>query len=610
LTDREANPRTAFLQLRSTLRALALVWTAARPWMVAWVIVLVLQGLLPAASVHLTRILVDALVSAVGSRGDWATIRPGFVPAGLLAGTLLLAEILRAAGGWIRSVQAELVTEHINSLIHAKSVAIDLAFYDLPEYYDHLHRARAEAGYRPVVLLENMGSLLQNSVTLGAMLVILAPYGLWVPAALLVSTLPALFVVIRYTLRQHAWRRRTTRDERRTWYYDWLLTARDSAAEIRLFNLGEDFREAYRTLRSRLCLERLRMARAQTVAQLPAGGAALLVAGASVVWVAWRAVRGLATLGDLALFYQAFGHGQGLMRSLLENVGQIYSNGLFLGDLFQFLELEPADVSPPRPATLTLVPATKNNGTELSIRFRDVTFHYPGSGRKVLDNVSLFIPAGKIAAIMGTNGAGKSTLIKLLCRFYDPESGNVELAGVDVRDLSLADLRARISVLFQPTMQYNMTVRENIAIGNGHSGEGSLRSAAAMAGADDLVRRLPRGYESMLGTWFDDGTDLSAGEWQRIGLARALLRPAPVLVLDEPTSAMDPWAESSWVGRFRAAVAGRTGLLITHRFNTARCADMIYVMDEGRIVECGGHAELLAKGGRYYAAWMNEANVG
>jgi ATP-binding cassette subfamily B protein len=573
-------------------RALQLVWAAARGWTVAWGALLVVQGLLPAATVYLTRSLVNALVAR--------ELRPVVVFAAAMALVLLLSELLRAAVGWIRAAQSELVQDHINSLIHEKSVAVDLAFYDQPEYYDHLHRARGEASYRPIALLESMGSLVQNGITLAAMLVILTPYGLWLPVVLLAGTLPALYVVVRFTLLQHDWRLRTTADERRTWYYDWLVTARESAAELRLFDLGDRFRAAYRALRRRLRDERLNMSQRQAIAQLAAGAAALVAAGAAMAWIGWRALQGQATLGDLALFYQAFSQGQGLMRSLLENLGQIYSNSLFLGDLFQFLELQPGIKDPSKPAIL---PDTKIE--PLSIGFHDVTFHYPGNRRTVLDHVNLTVPAGKIVAVVGTNGAGKSTLIKLLCRFYDPQAGQIELNGIDLRALGPADLRRHITALFQPAVQYNATVAENIALSDQEADPARLQQAAASAGADEVISRLPRGYDSILGTWFDDGTDLSAGEWQRLGLARAFLRHAPIIVLDEPTSAMDPWAEAAWLTKFRSTVGGRTVLIITHRFTTARHADLVYVMDQGQIVESGNHDELLVKNGKYAEAWRN-----
>ena len=227
--------RRAVAQLPYLLRTLVLVWTASRPWTLAWIILLVAQGLLPVSIVYLTKLLVDNLVAAFGAGGTWQSVRPVLLLVALMAGIMLLMELLRSVANWIRAAQSELLKDHISALVHSKSVAADMAFYELPEYYDHLHRAREEASYRPVALLESIGSLLQNGISLVAMGGVLIPYGLWLPVTLLVSTLPAFYVVLRYTLRQHQWRLRTTADERRTWYYDWLLTTGEIAAELRLF---------------------------------------------------------------------------------------------------------------------------------------------------------------------------------------------------------------------------------------------------------------------------------------------------------------------------------------------------------------------------------------
>ena len=449
----------AFGQLPYLARTLRLVWTAARYWTVAWVALLVVQGLLPVAVVYLTRLLVDGFVVAYQQGGAWEPVRHVLILGAAMAAVLLLMEVLRAASSWIRTVQSEILRDYISALIHQKSIAADMAFYELPEFYDHLHRAREEAAYRPISLLENIGSLLQSGITLLAMGVVLIPFGWWMPVALFLSTLPAFYVVLRYTYRLHRWRLRTTADERKTWYYDWLLTTGETAAELRLFALGSYFQNAYQTLRHRLRDERLRLARDQSLAELAAGAAALIITGFAMAWMIWRALRGQVTLGELALFYQAFNLGQQLMRALLESVGQLYANSLFLGNLFEFLALEPKVIDPPEPLP---VPLPLQEG----IRFRGVRFHYPGSTRAVLDDFDLTIPAGQIAAIVGTNGAGKSTLIKLLCRLYDPNEGSVELDGVDLRELSVEELRRHITVLFQEPVHYSTTVAENIALGD------------------------------------------------------------------------------------------------------------------------------------------------
>jgi ATP-binding cassette subfamily B protein len=526
-----------------------------------WLVLLVVQGLLPAATVSLTRQLVDSLVVVIDSSGSWEAVRTALVWTALMAGVLLTGQLLGSLSGWVRTAQAELVSDHVTSLVHRKSVELDLSFYDSADYYDHLHRARAEASSRPISLLENLGTLLQNTITLVAMAAVLARYAWWLPFALFASTLPALYVVLRFSLREHAWRMARTADERYARYNSWLLSAREVAAELRLFGLGDHFQSRYRQVRCTLREQRLALLRSRTVARLGAGFAGILVTGAVMVWMIWQAVQGLYSLGDLAAFYQAFNYGQGLMRSLLENLGQIYSSSLYLENLFEFLALSPLVVDPEYPAP---APAPLDDG----IRFEKVTFRYPGSERAVLQDLCLHLPAGQTVAIVGTNGAGKSTLVKLLCRFYDPEAGWIKVDGTDLRDMKVGDLRSLITVLFQEPVHYHASASENIAMGNldGAPDATEIEAAAQASGADEPISRLPLGFQNMLGKYFEGGTDLSVGEWQRVALARALLRQAPIIVLDEPTSAMDSWTEIDWLRRFRLLASGRTALLITHRF--------------------------------------------
>lgn len=325
--------RRFVLHLRLLPAALALVWRAAPLWSCLWAALLLLQGLLPLVTVYLSRSLVDGLVAAARAGGAWQAARGPLLAAGLIAAAALLAELLRAAGGWVRTQATELVQDHISDLVHRKSAEVDLAFYDSADFFDRLHRARAEAGYRPVALLESLGGGLQNAVTLAAMLVVLTSFGWWVPAALAGGTAPALFVVLRHAVRQHQLRVRTTADERRTWYYDWLLTARESAAEVRLFGLGGHFRAVYQEIRTRLRGENGRLARGNALAQLGAGVLGLGITGGCLAWMLLRSLRGAATLGELALFYQAFQQGLRIAQALLDNVGQTYYNSLFLGNL-------------------------------------------------------------------------------------------------------------------------------------------------------------------------------------------------------------------------------------------------------------------------------------
>jgi ATP-binding cassette subfamily B protein len=595
-----AKLRKALAQLPYLPRALALVWEVARPWTIAWIALLIVQGLLPAATVYLTKLVVDGVVGAVNSGSSWPSVSRVLVLLGVLAGIVLLMEIVRTGINWVRAVQTELLRDHLTALIHQKSITVDLAFYELSDYYDHLHRARLEASYRPVALLGNLGALLQHGITLLAMGAILIPLGPWLTIALLLSTLPALYVVVHYALAEHQWRQRATADDRRAWYYDWVMTTAEAAAELRLFGTGGYFQTAYNALRGRLRRERLQLTRKQSLAELGASLAALIVIGAAMAWMVWRALHGLVTLGELALIYVAFNQGQGLMRMLLENAGQLYANSLFLGSLFEFLALKPlvTEVDAAR--------AKRIDRVEMGISFNRVSFSYPGATARALDDFSMFVPAGKIVAIVGPNGAGKSTLVKLLCRFYDPDHGSVDVDGADLKHVPVNELRGLITVLFQQPFHYSATVRQNIAYGDLDADRRDVLAAIRAAGAEEIVARLPDHEETLLGRWFAGGTELSVGEWQRIALARAFLRQAPIMILDEPTSALDPWAEADWLQRFRQLAQGRTSIIITHRFTTAMHADIIHVMHEGQIVESGSHLRLIEEKGLYAESWTRQ----
>jgi ATP-binding cassette subfamily B protein len=562
---------------------------------------LLVQGLLPAISITLTRQLVNNLVVVAGGGFSWESLEKILMPIGLMASILLLGEFFNACGEWIRTAQSELVHDYISGLIHKQSVAVDYGFYEYSEFNDKLNRAREGASGRSLALLESTGGLLQNSVTLFAVAAILLPYGFWLPLTLVISAFPAFYILMYLNKIQYNWSQRTTTARRWLGYYDWLLTNNSTAAEVRLFDFGDYFQSSYKQLRRQLRQEQLKLLRQQTLGRFGATIIALAILGFAVLWMGRLVLLGVLTLGDLAVFLQALGEAQGVIKTLLGNLGQIYRNSLFISNLFDFLQIKPRIVDPPNPVP---VPSILTQGIE----FRQVTFRYPGTEEPVLDNFNLVLPAGKIVAIVGDNGAGKSTLIKLLCRFYDPDSGSIELDGTNIREFPVKKFRRLITVLFQSHIPYYTTAGENIALGDiwAASNQAEIEAAAQASGIHDKILRLPQGYNTMLGKLFPEGAELSGGQWQRLALARAFFRRAQIIILDEPTSAMDPWAEHDWLERFRTLASDRTAIVITHRFTLAMQADIIHVMRAGEIVESGNHDELLALHGLYAQSWKSQ----
>ncbi len=575
-------------------RALSLVWQSAPGWTLVSTLLVVLQGTLPLASLYLMKLIVDSMTAGIDSANKEAAFGNILFLISLAAGVAFLTALSRSVSGVVSEAQAALVSDHITDLLHTKSIKADLEYYENPKYYDTLHRAQNDAPFRPTRIVNGLVQIGQSSLSLVAVFGLIASLSWIVAIALAITAVPTAFVRLIYSDKAYRWQLACTAKERKAWYFHWLLTGDSHAKEIRLFELGPLFIKRYHNLRKELRTERLSITTRRSVADLVAQTVGVVVIFGGFVFIAQRAFQGSITLGDLVMYFGALQQGQSFLSSLLNGFAGLYEDNLFLTTLYEFLDLKPAVKESPNPVP---VPEEMKEG----ISFENVGFCYPDQGNRVLEDINLHIGPGQIIALVGENGSGKTTLIKLLCRLYDPTDGRIALDGIDLRDLRISDLRKEISVIFQDYTHYNLTARENIWFGSIDTPvdtENVLR-AAECSGADRVIDRLDNGYETILGKWFEDGTELSIGEWQKVALARAFLRDSQLIVMDEPTSSLDPKAEDEVFKKFRQLAAGRTAIIISHRLSTVRMADCIYFLKEGRILENGNHDVLMALDGEY-----------
>jgi ATP-binding cassette subfamily B protein len=583
-------------------QAVRLVWQSAPGWTLANGILLIIQGVLPLVALYLMKLVVDAVSAGITAPDKGAAFGRIMFLIAIAGGVALIDTICRSLTRLVSEAQSAVITDKMHSLLHAKSIEVDLEYYENPKYFDKLHRAQREAPFRPTRILNGLVQLGENSISLIAIAGLLFSFHWGIALVLFITALPGVFVRVRYSNRMFHWQKKHTRDERLSWYFHWMLTGNGHAKEIRLFDLGGLFMDRYRTLREKLRREKLKLSARNSIADLLAQGIATVAVFGSYAFIAFRTISGVITIGDLVMYFQAFVRGQGYLRNVLTSLAGLYEDNLFLSNLFEFLKLKQTVAEPvaPRP-----IPRPMQKG----IMFDQVSFQYPTGNRPVLENVNMAISTGEKIAMVGENGAGKTTLIKLLCRLYDPTSGAVRIDGTDLREYQTTDLRREISVLFQDYIQYDLTARENMWFGNLKLPQEDTRiiAAAQRSGADHVIERFKAGYETVLGKRFDEGEELSIGEWQKVALARAFLRDAQLIILDEPTSAMDAKTESEVLEKFLLTAKDQTVIFISHRFSTVRMADRIYVLEAGRIIGSGTHEELM--GGNDTYAQMFEAQA-
>jgi len=581
--------------------SLKLIWKSAPGWATLNIIISLFRSFFPLALVYLLKILIDNITTAV-SAGSEVTFNNILWIILAVAVAYFLDDGSSDLSNYIRKQQSMKLEAYMYNLLHTKSVRLDLTNFERPEYFDCLARASREAPWRPNSILNNLVSILKGGLSLIFMAGLLAFLHWSIVVLLLVINVPGIWLRLHYAGVLYNFQRKQTPEARKSSYFNWLLTGDRPSREIRLFGLGNYFISLFRKSFIKTKEEEINIVRKRTFIELVSDffkASAILI---TLYFIAKRTINGYITLGQMAMYLLAFRQGMIYIKELFGSLAGLYEDSLFMGDTFEFLNL--------KESVIALNPVEVPSFLKKGITVDNLTFTYPGNPVTTLDKVSFEIKKGEIIALVGSNGAGKSTLVKLLCRLYDPDSGSVKYDGVDIRNMDPEKYRKLFSVVFQDFMLYNLKAGENIRLGNIEEvkPDEKVEIAARATGIDDLINNLPNGYSTVIGNLFDDSRELSWGEWQKIALSRALFRDAPVLILDEPSSALDADTEFDIFSRFREIVRGRTSILITHRFTNVGLADRIIVLNKGVVAETGTHDELMKMNGLYYNMYIKQSS--
>ena len=581
--------------------SLKLVWNSSPGWTLTNIVMSTLRSVFPLMLIWLLKVVIDDITQAAKAVSFAHTINIVW-PILAVAIIWFLDEASSDFSNYVRKKQAMKLEVYMYGLLHSKAIKLDLINFERPEYFDCLARASREAPWRPNSILNNLVSMLRGVLSLVLMAGLILTLQWMLVVLLLVANIPGIWLRLYYADILYNFQRQQTPEARKSAYFNWLLTGDRPSRELRLFGLGNYFISLFRKSFLKQKEEEINILRRRTLIEFISNffkASALLI---SLLFIAHQTISGKLSLGQMAMFLLAFRQGMIYIKDLFSSVAGLYEDSLFIGDTFEFLNLK-ENITAAEPM---IVP----HPLKKKIVVDNLSFSYPGNNFKTISNVSFEIKKGEIIALVGPNGAGKSTLVRLLSRLYDCDSGKIKYDDTDIRNIDPEEYRKHFSVVFQDFMLYNLTAGENIRMGNidEKNPESRIKASAETTGINDLIDNLQNGYDTVIGNLFDDSRELSWGEWQKIALARALFRDAPVLILDEPSSALDADTEYEIFSRFREIVKGRTSILISHRFTNVSLADRIIVLNKGEVAETGTHDELMKKGGIYYTMYTKQSS--
>jgi ATP-binding cassette subfamily B protein len=577
--------------LKNIPPVLKIIWDSS-PAVVTWGLILRgVAALSPLALLAVARLIIDAIVT---HRSSGAPLRSDFWwLVGLEFGLACFTSILNRIVDYCDTLLADKFIRHISVRIMHHASRLDLASYEDPLFHDKLERARVQATDR-LGMVQQLGRLVQQVITTATLAASILLFSPWLLLVLIACVIPAFLGESHFAFLGYALAYRQTPVKRQIDYLRFLGASKDSAKELKLFGLSKFLTDRFQQLSDDIYKQNVTLAKRRLVASALLSLLTTIGYYGAYAYVILETVEGKMSVGTLTFLTGAIAGASANLQMIFSTFSSIADQSLFLTDLLQFFAVRPTVFSKPN-ALKTPRPIS------IGIEFRDVSFSYPGGGRPILRNLNLFLRPDERIALIGENGEGKTTIVKLLTRLYDPTFGQILLDGVDLREYDLEDYASNIAVIFQDFMRYDMTALENIAVGQIQARQNlpQVELAAKKSLAEGVIQKLPRGYDQMLGRRFETGVDLSGGEWQKVALARAYLRDAQILVLDEPTAALDARSEHEVFERFAELTKGKMALLISHRFSTVKMADRIIVLERGVITEDGRHDQLMAHGGRY-----------